>query len=503
MNPSKAQLMRSDPIISKSQYLKGLQCPKALWLYRRRPELNPEVSPALQQLFDSGHEVGLLAQKCFEGGVEIVEAYYKIAATIRSTEEAVAQNPPAIFEAAACSPDGAYSRIDILRRCREYGVWDLVEVKSTTSVKGYHIDDMALQRHAFVGAGYNIRKSILMHIDNQYVKSGPLDVQKLFHLEDCTAEVETQLAVLRESLEPLKAVLASPDEPVVPIGEHCKSPFDCDYIPYCWQHVPAYSVYNIFKGDKLAALLAKGILDVADIPEGFDVTQRQGIEIDVVKENRVHTDRDAISQFLGRFQYPLYFLDYETINPAVPLFDGTRPYQKVPFQFSLHIQQEKGGPVTHTVFLHTGAGDPRPDFVKALVVSCGDRGSVAVYNQPFEAGVNETLAETFPEQTAALHAINERMVDLLIPFRSRILYHPEMKGSASLKSVLPALVPELSYSGLAIADGETASLMYIKALKNEISEEEKEKVYADLLDYCRLDTLAEVRLLEALYRVVS
>jgi hypothetical protein len=495
--------MRNNYVISKSQYLKGLQCPKALWLYRHRPDLKPEVSIVLQHLFDSGHEVGLLAQKCFEGGVEIVEEYYKVEATIRSTQEAVTLNPPAVFEAAACSPDGAYSRIDILRRCREFGAWDLVEVKSTTSVKGYHIDDMALQRYAFSGAGYNIRKSILMHIDNQYVKSGPLDVQNLFHLEDCTADVEAQMAVVREYLEPLKAVLASPDEPVVTIGDQCNRPFACDYIPYCWKHVPAYSVYNLFRGDKLAALLSKGIIDVADIPEGFDVTRRQGIEIDTFKEKRVHVDRAAISKFLGRFVYPLFFLDYETINPAVPLFDGTRPYEKVPFQFSLHVQQVKGGPVTHTGFLHTGSGDPRPHFVKELVASCGDAGSVVVYNQPFEAGVNETLAETFTEHAAVLLATNGRMVDLLVPFRSRFLYHPAMRGSASLKSVLPTLVPELSYAGLGIADGETASLMYLKAFKNEALEEEKKRIYADLVDYCRLDTLAEVKLLEVLYWAVD
>jgi len=495
--------MRNDPIISKSQYLRGLQCPKALWLYRHRPDLKPEVSPVLQHLFDSGHEVGLLAQKCFEGGVEIVEAYYKIEATIRSTEEAVALNPQAIFEAAACSPDGAYSRIDILRKCREAGIWDLVEVKSTTSVKGYHIDDMALQRHAFAGAGYSIRKSILMHIDNLYVKSGPLEVRKLFHLEDCTADVEAQMAMVRECLEPLKAVLASSTEPDIPIGDQCNQPFACDYIPYCWQHVPAYSVYNLFRGDKRATLLSKGILDIADIPEGFDVTQRQGIEIDAFKQNRVHVDRAAISKFLDGLVFPLFFLDYETINPAVPLYDGTRPYQKVPFQFSLHVQPEMGGPVSHTGFLHTGAGDPRPHFIKELVDRCGGRGSVVVYNQPFEAGVNETLAETFPEHAAALRAINGRMVDLLVPFRSRFLYHPDMKGSASLKSVLPALVPDLNYAGLAIADGETASLMFLKALKNEVPEEEKKWIYTDLLEYCRLDTLAEVKILEELYRVVS
>lgn len=494
--------MSNDHVISKSQYLKGLQCPKALWLYRHRPDLKPEVSPVLQYLFDSGREVGLLAQKCFEGGIAIVEVYYRTKATIRSTEKAVAQNPPAVFEAAACSPDGAYSRIDIMRKCRRSNAWDLIEVKSTTSVKGYHLHDMALQRHAFDGAGYSLRKSVLMHLDNQYVKSGPLEVRKLFHMADCTADVEAQMAVVREYLGVLKAVLSCSTEPDVHIGDQCNTPFACDYIPYCWQHVPTYSVYNLFRGDKREELLSKGILDVADIPEDFDVTPRQAIEIDAYKQNRIHVDHGAISQFLDALVYPLFFLDYETINPAVPLYDGTHPYQKIPFQFSLHVQQEKGGPVTHTGFLHTGAGDPQPHFVKKLVESCGGTGSVVVYNQPFEAGVNEILAETFPDHAAALRAINGRMVDLLIPFRSRFLYHPDMKGSASLKSVLPAFVPELSYAGLAIADGETASLMYLKALKNEVVDEEKKRIYVDLWKYCRLDTLAEVKLLEELYRAV-
>jgi hypothetical protein len=447
--------------------------------------------------------VGLLAQKCFPSGVDIAENYYRIEATIRSTKAAAAQKPPAIFEAAACSPDGAYSRIDIMQGCREKGAWNLIEVKSTTGVKGYHIDDMALQRYAFSRAGYGIRKSVLMHLDNGYVKKGPLDVRKLFQLEDCTADVRTRMAAVPENLVPIKAVLASRSEPDIPIGDQCRAPFDCDFIPYCWRHVPDYSVYNLFRGGKLADLLARGILEVADVPDDIDVTPRQAIEIEAFRLGRVHADRAALARFLDRLAYPLFFLDYETINPAVPLYDLTRPYQPVAFQFSLHVQPHRGGPVTHTGFLHTDAGDPRPAFLAALLESCGTSGSVVVYNRPFEAGVNAALAEAFTDDAAALGAINARMVDLLVPFRSRCLYHPDMKGSASLKRVLPALVPALSYQGLAIADGETASLAYLATLQDEVTDEHKKKIYADLEEYCRLDTLAEVKLLEALYRAAG
>lgn len=304
-------------------------------------------------------------------------------------------------------------------------------------------------------------------------------------------------------LNRLKAVLDLAIEPEVAIGKHCQTPFACDFIPYCWQHVPDYSVYNLFNGDKLEGLLAGGVLDVADIPDGTDLTPRQAIDVGAFKQNRVYLEIDRIVQFLDGLVYPLYFLDYETIMPAIPLFDGTRSYQQIPFQFSLHIQKNKGGPVTHSEFLFTASGDPRMDFLVHLLNDCGDKGSVVVYNRVFEAGVNMSLAQAFPNYSEALSGINDRMVDLLVPFRTRALYHPDMRGSASLKSVLPAFVPDLSYDDISIADGQTASLKYLKVVKAEVSGEEKEKIFKDLRQYCALDTLAEVKLLEILYRMAT
>ena len=485
--------------ISKSQYLKGVQCPKALWYYRHRPDLAPEVSDNQQALFDAGHEVGELAQQYFSGGIEITEEYYEIAKAIGSTEKAIAEGRKVVYEATACSEDGAYSRIDILKKVRGSDRWDMIEVKMSTGVKDYHLDDMSLQRYAFEGAGYSIRKSILMHINNQYVRSGDIDIKELFTLEDCTQMVRSRMIDVSGKVEQLIAMLNSPLEPTVEIGEHCYDPFECDYTHHCRQHIPDYSVYNIFKGAKLEALLSDDILEIEDVPDGFEVSERQAIEVQAVKNGGVHVDSGRIREFLNQIEYPLYYLDYETINSAVPLYDHSRPYQQIPFQFSLHIQAEKGGAVEHTEFLYTGNGDPRPEFITELIRKCGARGSVVVYNQGFESRINRELGENFPEHKPALDAISDRMIDLLIPFRSRMLYHPDMQGSASLKAVLPAFVPDLSYTDLSIGDGDTASNRYLCCAKGVVDEKTREEIFGDLKVYCHQDTLAEVKLLDVLY----
>ncbi len=285
------------------------------------------------------------------------------------------------------------------------------------------------------------------------------------------------------------------------IGDHCNCPFACDYIHHCWQHIPEYSAYDVFNGRKREELLLNDIVEIADIPDGFETTDRQYIDIQSFKRNQIHINKEAIRGFLDTLIYPLYFLDYETIFPAIPLFDNTRPYQQVPFQFSLHIQEKKGGDLKHIEFLNTDVMDPRPDFIKSLAENCGDIGSVIVYNQSFEAGINNQLAADFPEYGDRIDNVTQRMVDLLVPFRSRWLYHPDMKGSASLKSVLPAFVPELSYDNLAIGDGGTASLLYLYCITGNASEKERSQIFQDLKDYCYQDTLAEAKLLDILYTI--
>jgi len=266
-------------IISKSQYIKGLQCPKALWIYKHRKELAAEISDSKQFVFDTGHEVGSLAQEYFKGGIEITEPYYEIEKNIQSTKERISQGTKVIFEASAYSKEGVYSRIDILKKVRGSDVWDLIEVKSSTGVKGYHIDDMAIQRYAYTNAGYKIRKSILMHLNNAYLRNGELDVKKLFKLKDCSDIVEKKLRGIKGKVAELIRVINKRKEPKQEIGAQCSSPCSCDYIDYCWEHVPEYSVYNLFSGGKLDDLLSRNILKVSDIPDDFSVRGKNRIDI--------------------------------------------------------------------------------------------------------------------------------------------------------------------------------------------------------------------------------
>ena len=489
--------------ISKSQYLRGLQCPKSLWFYRHRPDLAPQISDSQQALFDAGHEVGELAQKYFNGGVEITEDYFAIDQAIASTQKAINDGQKVIFEATAASTDGAFSRIDILKKVNGSDAWDLIEVKMATTVKDYHIDDMTLQRYAFIGAGYKIRKSILMHINNQYVRQGDLDLSALFTLEDCTEQVEEKLDDVGGNVAELLKTLNNDQEPTIVPGNHCYSPFECDYTGHCWPPKPDDSVHDVFRsGWKLDTLLAQNITRICDVPDDMDMTAREQIVVQSCKSQQIYKDKQRIQDFLDTLEYPLYFLDYETIGSPVPLFDQSRPYQQIPFQFSLHIQKNKNGPVEHVEFLHTEKTDPRPDLIKKLIDNCGNKGSVVVYNQAFEKRINYELGQSFPAFKTALYDISNRMVDIMGPFRSRYLYHPDMKCSASLKSVLPAFVPEMSYDNLAIGDGGTASQLYLSCLKDTIAAEEQKKIFDDLRNYCGQDTLAEVKLLEVMYSLI-
>jgi hypothetical protein len=463
----------------------------------------PETPDSRQALFDAGHEVGRLAQQYFSGGVEITEEFFAIDQAIAATKKAIADGAGVIFEATAASDDGAFSRIDVLKKVEDSDCWDLIEVKMSTSVKEYHYDDMALQRYAFTGAGYKIRKSILMHINSQYVRFGDLDVSALFTLEDCTYEVEARLFDAGGNVAELLKIINQEQEPAIAPGDHCYNPFECDYTGHCWPPRPEHSVYDVFRpGWKLNALLSRNITEIKDIPNDLEMTTRQQIAVDACKTRQVYKDTGKIRQFLEALEYPLYFLDYETVYCPVPLFDRSRPFQQIPFQFSLHIQKEKNGPLIHVEFLHTGKTDPRQDLIIKLVSHCGNKGSIIVYNQAFEKRINDELGQAFPYFRPALNNISARMVDIMVPFRSRYLYHPDMNCSASLKSVLPAFIPEMSYDNLEIGDGGTAAGLYLSCLKDAIPAEEQQKIFDNLRIYCGQDTLAEVKLLEVMYGLV-
>lgn len=481
--------------LSKSQYIRGCQCPKSLWLMLKRKDLAPEHGAAQEVLFEQGREVGEYAQKCFPGGVLVDVPHYDIAAAAEGTTAHIEAGRAILFEAAAIHPDGTYARADILRKFPGTQDWELIEVKSSTKLKDYHLDDLAFQYRVFRGAGFSITRCSVMLINNQYVRNGDIDPHALFTAEDVTVAVVAAQPDVSAIVPELLKVAESDTEPEATIGSRCYKPFDCDFIPYCWNGVPDYSIYQVLtKKQADEAVIGLGSYEVKALPTPM-IPEKKLLDVQSYLSGEVYVEADHLRRFLKGLEYPLYFLDYETINAAIPFFDGTRPYQQIPFQFSLHIEETPGGDLLHHEFLHREQSDPRRAFVEALITLCGTQGTIIVYNRPFEAGVNKALAEALPEYAEELRDQTERMVDLLIPFRNRWLYHPEQNGSASIKQVLPAFT-DLRYADLEISGGSDASAQYAAFQAGRIPHEELESLFSALSEYCKLDTYAMKLLLD-------
>tara|TARA_B100000787_G_C16191311_1_gene297690 strand:- start:13 stop:1500 length:1488 start_codon:yes stop_codon:yes gene_type:complete len=487
------------PTLSKSKYVKGLQCPKALWLDHHRRDLKPKISAATQAMFDSSNEVGALAQAYFPGGIEVITDYFDIKKAEALTGQYITAGFERIYEATAIHPeDGSHSRIDILRKAPGVNKWDLIEVKSSTSLKDYHLDDLSLQYHVFSGAGYTIDKCFIMVLDRSYVRHNSIDPQCLFKLIPVTDQVKDKHNRVIDEVRNLNQIIQSKNEPNEKIGARCNSPFVCDYKSKCWRDVPEYSVFDVFAGSKADKIVQQiNSYEVADIFDDLIPKGKKAIDIESYKAGKVHINQKGINGFLSRLKYPLYYLDYETVGPAVPVLDKTSPYAKIPFQFSLHVQQAEDGELEHFKFLHKDRTEPRKAFSEALIGSCGQAGSIIVYNQSFEASCNIELAKLFPQYKDSLLDINNRMVDLLIPFRTRLLYNPVQKGSASIKDVLPSFSKN-SYSGMDISDGLAASRHYQAFLEGRLTDGDLDKLWEKLELYCKQDTFSLVVLLKAL-----
>jgi len=483
--------------LSKSRYLNGLQCPKLLWIATNEPARIPEPDAATQHIFDQGHLVGELAKKLFPGGIDLSSEDFM--RNIAMTKELLRQRKP-LFEAGVLAGQ-IYSRADILNPSSE-DEWDIFEVKSSTSIKDVNYEDVAFQKLCWEDSGVRIGRCYLAHINNQYVKNGEISPEELFTIEDVSDQVEIISESIRERIDGMIKVISSPTCPEVDIGPHCSDPYSCP-LNKCWDGLPEQNVFTLYRGGrKCYELYQSGIVDISRIPASYNLNGRQRIQHQCVASGQPYIDREAIREFLSGLEYPLYYLDFETFGTAIPLFDGTRPYQNIPFQFSLHIQNKPAGGLEHHEFLAAGRNDPRPELLVAVYKHIGSHGCVITYNKSFEEGVLKSLGESFPEYCAWAEDIISRLTDLIIPFRSFHYYHPAQKGSASLKSVLPALTG-LGYENMPIADGNDASLAFLAITFEDVPEEYEAKVRQELLEYCKMDTEGMVRILEKLREMVN
>lgn len=480
--------------LTKSKYLSGLQCHKRLWYEQNHPCRATPTSKSQQQLFDQSNEVGRLARDHFPEG-RLIDAIDHVE-SVKQTQEAIRSGIPYIFEASFIFND-IRVRCDILEK--DSDSWKIIEVKASTEVKKEHLHDLAVQKYVLTQHGLPISGTHLMHTNRECVYP---DLSDLFVIEDVTDRVNQLMDDVPNNIEAFKAILDEDVEPEVLIGRHCDKPHTCPFKDHCWKDVPEHSIFTIpnLRPNRQTELVGRGILSIQDLPDDFRLTENQCAYVDMVLNDQPEIDNEAIRHLLSELEYPIYFFDFETFNPAVPRFEELSAYQQFPFQYSCHILQSDDS-LTHKEYLHPDTTDPRLPLVESLLDHISDVGSVVVYHASFECQRLKELAEYLPEHSAALQSIISRLWDQELIFKKHYK-HPEFYGSSSLKNILPVLVPSLSYEDLDIQEGNDAQAVWNLMIK-ETREEIRNCMINNLKEYCKLDTLATVEIHKALLRQID
>lgn len=471
--------------LSKSRLIAGLQCRKRLHLQIHHPELaQNEETIAIRQ----GNAVGELARRMFGKGVLIDGG--SLSNALIATQAALARGDAHIYEATFQAQD-LLVRVDALSRSGTG--YDVTEVKASTEVKPHHLDDAAIQAWVLHEAGIPVQRTRIAHIDNNFVYPGADEYEGLLAVIDVTDKIGDRIAKVPTWLKDMNIMLGGP-EPVVDVGNQCKNPVPCEFAGHCdpykaVDHRP--DILPRISGKMLAGWRGNGVFSLADVPDE-DINALQA-RVRLSHLNGESIQDEKLGSELRSLGFPRYFIDFETVNPAIPLFAGTRPYQHLVFQWSCH-RMAADGHVIHSDYLATGMTDPRPEFVKSLIESTGTAGPVFVWNASFEKTRLRELARAYPQHREQLETIIERVLDLLPIFRSHY-YHPEMNGSWSIKAVLPTIAPELSYDSLnEVRDGGAAMDAFYEFVAKGTSDERRHALRSALLEYCKRDTLAMVTL---------
>ena len=485
--------------LSKSKLMAFRQCPKRLWLEVHRPELR-EDSAGTQARFQTGYAVNDIARRIYDpegrGAAIDVEAEGFAGALARSAELLAHSRQP-IFEAGFMA-DGALAFADVMQPVVENGrrVWRMIEVKSSARLKDYHREDIAVQTFLAQAAGVPLQSVAVAHIDSSWVYPGGEDYRGLLKENDLTAETLARTGEVPAWIAEAQRVVARPAEPVIAVGSQCYDPFACGFCDHCHRDLPQPE-YPLECLPRLSAtqreqLAMQGVDDLRGVPDDL-LTDRQFMVKEHTLAGTVFFDRAGAEADLAPHGFPACFLDFESIGFAIPIWKATRPFRQIPFQFSLHTLAESGQ-LTHTAFLDLSGDDPSLPFAQALLAACGQSGPVFVYNAGFEKGRIRELAERYPDLSEPLLAIHARVVDLL-PIARHRYYHHRQQGSWSLKAVLPAAIPELTYDQLdGVQDAGAAMDAYSEAIHPGTTAGRKSEIERQLLAYCRLDTFALVRL---------
>jgi predicted RecB family nuclease len=482
--------------LSKSKFVAGCQCLKRLYWQVHQPELAAQPDAASEAIMQQGHDVGMLARRLFPGGIE-VDCSGGLGEAIRATRELVANREvPAIFEA-VFEHQNVLVKVDILHRRRD-GRWRLIEVKSTSYVKDHHYEDVAIQYRVVSRSGLDVATACAGHINRNYIfPGGEIDPRRFFRIRNLTRRVQRLQPKLTFQLRSEFTVLGMPKAPDVKPGKQCTDPVVCEFYDRCNPQLPDDHISFIprIHASAMEELEEMGVESIRDVPDDFDLTEIQRRAATCVQTGEAWYSPE-LRDVLSELAYPLYFADFETVNRAIPRFAGMRPYDQLPFQWSVHVLRKPGTELEHHEFLATDASDPRREFISSLCHALGESGSIVVYSS-FESQRLSDLTAWSPEYADRISAIQGRLFDLLPVVREHV-YHPAFAGSYSIKSVLPALVPDMTYDGMEVADGQDAGLAWESLIRVSLDQAERDRIRKALLEYCGQDTLAMVKLLDKL-----
>ena len=483
--------------LSKSKYCKYVQCPKILWLKKYKPEY--AISTVKDSILENGTKVGELAKGLF-GKYQNIEFDENLNVMLEKTKELL-KNKPNIITEASFNYKNNFCSVDILKNDID-GV-EIYEVKSSTEISSIYLDDASYQYYILTNLGLNVKKVSIVYINNQYIRSEELEIDKLFNIEDITDIAKSKQEEIKNNIDMINKYMEEHDqnnEPITDIGLKCSEPYDCEFWEYCTRDLPKPNVFDIAGGMRKSKKFEKyyeGKISFEDL-QYEDLNPKYLEQIDFELHNlKPKIDVEAIRDIINSLKYPLYFIDYETYQLAIPEIKGTKPYQQLPFQYSLHIIQEKGAPIEHKEFLaEINDKDFIRHFAESMIKDIPQNGSVIIYNKSFEPARNNEIARMYPDLKEEMDRINSNMVDFLEPFKQRKYYCKEMHGSASIKAVLPALYPndpELDYHNLPVVHNGGEAQEAFLSLKGK-SKEEQEKIRHGLLVYCELDTYAMVKI---------
>jgi len=479
--------------LTKSHYTAGVQCAKRMYLLVHQSESAAAPSDDVQLRFSQGQTVGKMARDRFAEGVLVTASGSAIQSALDQSLNLVKDvNAPAIFEG-AFAWENLLVRVDILRNNLD-GTWDIIEVKSTTELKDEHLDDIAFQLLVCQKAGVKIRRVFLSHI-NSDVRFPNLE--EFFVDHDLTEAALAHLPYVETKLKVLIAALEHPAPPEQRIGRHCSNPYGCEFKDRCWASVPKGSTLELYNYRKRKPtkfeLYHEGPKLIQDLKNEVELTRFQQVQFLASKTDEPIVNEEGLIEFLNQVRYPIYYFDFETIAPAIPSLTGMRPYQRIPVQFSCHIQRAPGAELIHREFLasnHPGV-DPRQECIEAMKAVFEEVGTIVAYHDDFERSLIRELAQSFPESSNFLLELESRFWDLEDAFQHHF-YHRSFGGSVSIKKVLPFFAPEMKYENLAIKNGGQAQAALVKLFSDELPRGVKEQLRIDLLTYCAQDSMAMV-----------